>query len=85
MQDHFTKRVEDQAICSKEAVVQDWTLKHGTPVTLHSDQGKEFTAAFIRRSVIYSALLKCTLQRTAHKPMVWWNVVTVRSWQCSEL
>ena len=50
MQDHFTKRVEGRAICGKEAltvadaVVQDWILKHGTPVTLHSDRGKEFTA-----------------------------------------
>ncbi len=39
------------AICGKEAltiadaVVQDWILKHGTPATLHSDRGKEFTAA----------------------------------------
>ena len=51
MQDHFTKWVEDQAICGKEAltvadaVVQDWILKHCTPVTLHSDRRKVFTAA----------------------------------------
>ncbi len=51
MQDHFTKWVEGRAICGKEAltvpdaVVQDWILKHGTPVTLHSDRGKEFIAA----------------------------------------
>ena len=52
IQDHFTKWVDGRAICGKEAltgadtVVQDWILKHGTPVTLHSDRGKEFTAAF---------------------------------------
>ncbi len=51
MQDHFTKWVESRAICGKEAltvadaVVQDWILKHGTPVTLHSELEKEFTAA----------------------------------------
>ncbi len=51
IQDHFTKWVEGRAICGKEAltiadaVVQDWILKHGTPVTLHSDRGKEFTRA----------------------------------------
>ncbi len=51
MQDHFTKWVEGRAICGKEAltiadaVVQDWILKHGTPVTLCSDRGKDFTAA----------------------------------------
>ncbi len=39
MQHHFTKWVEGQAICGKEAltiadaVVQVWFLKHGTPVT----------------------------------------------------
>ncbi len=42
--------MEGQAICGEkvltvaDAVVQDWILKHGTPVTLHSDRGKEFTA-----------------------------------------
>ncbi len=51
MQDHFTKWVEGRAICGKEAltvadaVVQEWVLKHGTPMTLHSDRGWEFTAA----------------------------------------
>ncbi len=51
MQDHFTKWVEGQAICGKETltvadtIVQDWVLKHGTPVSLYSDCGKEFTTA----------------------------------------
>ena len=51
MQDHFTKWVEGRAICGKEAltvadaVVQEWILKHGAPISLHSDRGKEFTAA----------------------------------------
>ena len=51
MQDHFTKWGEGREICGKkaltvaDAVVQDWILKHGTPVTIHSDRGKEFTAA----------------------------------------
>ncbi len=48
MQDHFTKWVEGRAICGKEAltnaIVQDWVLKHGAPISLHSDRGKEFTA-----------------------------------------
>ena len=50
MQDHFTKWVGGRAVCGKEAltatdaVVREWILKHGTPFTLHSDQGKEFTA-----------------------------------------
>ncbi len=41
--------MEGRAICGKEAltiadvVVQDWILKHGTPVTRQSDRGKEFT------------------------------------------
>ncbi len=89
MQDHFTQWVEGRAICGKEAltiadaVVQDWILKHGTPITLRSDRGKEFTAALIERFVIYSALLKHTLWHTTHRPTAWWNVVT--SWQCSEL
>ena len=51
MQDHFTKWVEGRAICGKEAltvaeaVVQEWILKHGAPISLHSDRGKEFTTA----------------------------------------
>ena len=51
MQDHFTKWVKGRAICGKEALtiadamVQDWILKHSTPVTPHSDRGKEFTTA----------------------------------------
>ena len=51
MQDHFTKWVEGRAICGKEAltvadaIVQDWVLKHGAPISLHSDRDKEFTAA----------------------------------------
>ncbi len=45
MQDNFTKWVEGQAICGKEALtvadaVKDWILKHGTPVSLHIDRGK---------------------------------------------
>ncbi len=49
MQDHFTKWVEGCAICSKEAltvadaVVQDWILKHGAPISLHNDRGHKFT------------------------------------------
>ncbi len=47
--DHFTKWVEDQAICSKEAltvvdaVIQDWILIHGALISLHSDRGKKTT------------------------------------------
>ncbi len=58
MQDHFTKWVEGRGICGKEAltiadcVVQDWILKHGTPVTLHSDWGWNLLQSFIRKSVI---------------------------------
>ncbi len=49
MQDHFSKWVEGRAIYDKEAltvadaVVQDWILKHGAPISLHSDRGHEFT------------------------------------------
>ncbi len=51
MQDHFTKWEEGDVVCSKEAltmadaVVQEWVLKHGMPMSLHSDRGREFTAA----------------------------------------
>ncbi len=31
-----------------DPVVQDWILKHGTPVSLHSDRDKGFTAALQR-------------------------------------
>ena len=49
MQDHFTKWAEGHVICSKEpfpvadAVVQDWIVKHGADISLHSDRGHEFT------------------------------------------
>ncbi len=26
-----------------DAVVQDWILKHGAPISLHSDRGRELT------------------------------------------
>ncbi len=45
VQDHFTKWVEDRAVCGTEAliiadaVVQEWILKHGASMTLHSDRG----------------------------------------------
>ena len=51
MQDHITKWGEGRTICGKEAltmavvVVQDWILKLGAPITLHSDRGKELTTA----------------------------------------
>ncbi len=91
MQDYFTKWVEGRAICDKEVltiddpVVQDWILKNGTPGTLHSNRGKEFIAVLHQEVVIFSTLLRRTLQCTAHRPMVWWNAVTVRCWPCSEL
>ncbi len=49
LQDHFTKWVEGRTICGKEvptlanAVVHEWILKHGAPISLHSDRGKECT------------------------------------------
>ncbi len=51
MQDYFTKWVEGRAVCGKEAltvadaVVQEWVLKHGMPISLHSNHGREFIAA----------------------------------------
>ncbi len=51
MQLHFTKWIVGRAVCGKEAlnvadaVVQEWILNHGAPMTLHSDRGREFTAA----------------------------------------
>ncbi len=53
IQDHFTKWVwvEGHAICGKEAltmpdaILQEWILKHGANILLHSDRGKEFTTA----------------------------------------
>ncbi len=72
MQDHFTKRVEGRAICGKEAltianaVVQDWILKHGTHVTLHSDRGKEFTAALHQE--VCDLLRIAKMYSTAYRP-----------------
>ncbi len=89
MQDHFTKWVEGRAICGKEAltvadaVVQDWILKHGTLVTLHSDRGKEFTA--VLHQEVCDLLRIAKTYSTAHRPTEWWNAVIVHSWQCLEL
>ena len=72
MQNHFTKWVEGQAICGKEAltvadaVVQDWILKHGTPVTLHSDRGKEFTA--VLHQEVCDLLRIAKTYSTAYRP-----------------
>ena len=54
MQDHFTKWIEAAPIPNKAAVtVADamanmWFTRHGAPLQLHSDQGKEFTADVTR-------------------------------------
>ncbi len=72
MQDHFTKWVEGRAICGKEAltvadaIVQDWVLKHGTPISLHSDRGKEFTAALHQE--VCDMLQIAKMYSTAHRP-----------------
>ncbi len=72
MQDHFTKWVEGRAICGKKAltiadtVVQEWILKHGTPVTLHSDRGKEFTTALHQE--VYDLLRIAKMYSTAYRP-----------------
>ncbi len=73
MQDHFTKWVEGPAIYGKEAltiadaVVQDSILKRGTPVTLHSDRGKEFTAALHQE--VCDLLCIARMSSTAYRPM----------------
>ncbi len=91
MQDHFTKWVEGRAICGKEAltnaIVQVWVLKHGAPISLHSDRGKEFTAVLHQEvcdmpNVCDMNLPRHTLQLPGHKPTAWWNVVIEHSWQC---
>ncbi len=84
IQDHFTKWVGGRAICGKEAltvtdaIVQEWVLKHGAPISLQ----KSSPQRFIKKFVICCELPKRTLQHTGHKPMVWWNAVIEHSWQC---
>ncbi len=91
MQDHFTKWVEGRAICGKEgltiadSVVQDWILKHGTPVTLHSDQGKEFTSALHQEVCDLLRIAKTYSKAYRHRPTAWWNIATVYSGNSVEL
>ncbi len=67
MHDHFTKWVEDRAICGKEApmvanvVVQDWVLNYDTPICVHGVWSKEFMVALHQRAMIYSGLPICTV------------------------
>ncbi len=44
MQDHFTKWVEGRAVCGR-CCGAGVGLKHALPISLHSDLGREFTAA----------------------------------------
>ncbi len=50
MKDHFTKWEESRAIGGKEAlmiayaVVQEWVVKHGALISLHSNRDNEFTS-----------------------------------------
>ncbi len=90
MQDHFTKWVEGpgRAICGKEgltvadAVVQDWILKHGSPITLHSDRRKDFTA--VLHQEVCDLLQIAKTYSTAYRPQANGLVVTVHSCQCLE-
>ncbi len=72
MKDHFTKWVEGRAVCGKgaltvaDAVVQEWFLEHGAPMTLHSDWGREFTAALHQGVCDLLRILKT--YSTAYRP-----------------
>ncbi len=60
MQDHSTNWVEGRAICGKEAltvadaVVQEWALKHGTPIAFTVITAESLLQPFIKESVICS-------------------------------
>ncbi len=72
MQDHFIKLVEGRAIFGKEAltmtnaVVQEWILKHGAPISFHCDRGKEFTATLYQEVCFLMRIAKT--YSTAHQP-----------------
>ncbi len=73
--------VEGRAICGKEAltvadtVVQEWILKHGTPIIVIGE--KSIPQCYTKKSAIYSALLRCTPQHTVPRPMTLGNGATV--------
>ncbi len=78
MQDHFTKWVEGRAICSKDALtaaddaVQEWILKRGAPISLHSDKGKKFTTALYQEvcDLLRLAKMNSTAYQTQANGMV---------------
>ncbi len=47
-------------------VVQEWILKHGAPILLHSNRGKEFTAAL--HQDVYDLLLIPKTYSTVYRP-----------------
>ncbi len=49
-------------------MVQEGILKHGTPVTLHSDRGKEFTTALHQEACDLLCIVK--MYSTAYRPQV---------------
>lgn len=55
MTDYFTKWPEAVALPNKEgatvaeAIYQEWYLRHGMPVKIHTDQGLEFTNDILKR------------------------------------
>ena len=73
MQDHFTKWVESRAICGKEAltvadaVVQDWILNMAPQSFFTVTRERSLPQSFIRRSVIYSVLLRHTPWHTGQR------------------
>ena len=82
MQDHFTKWMEGRAICGKEALtvadaaIQEWILKQGTPTTLRSGWGKEFTAVLHQEvcDLLRIAKMYSTAYHSQANSMVeWWN------------
>ncbi len=57
------------------AAAQEWILKHGAPISLHSDRGKEFTAALHQEICDFLRIAKTYSTATGPKPTAWWNAV----------
>ena len=86
--DYFTKYTEAYPLPDKSArsvadmLVDRWMTKYGFPLTLHSDQGREFENRVIHDISRLMGSVRPKLPHIIHRVMVWWRDLTARYCRC---
>jgi transposase InsO family protein len=79
--DYFTKWPEAYALPNQEAetvvkvLVDQFVSRFGTPVELHSDQGRNFESRVFSEMCKLLGIKKTKLRLYTPSPTEWWNVL----------